>query len=611
MSQSLQLPSDIAIEQDAVGWADYDNDGNLDVMVASGGRFPYLYHRDATQFVEVGQAAGFNNGGPSRHIAWCDYDGDNLLDVFVPINGQASYLYHNDGDGTFTDVHEAAGIVTGITGDPSGYGGQSASWGDYDNDGRPDLLIARVRGPAMLYHNDGDGTFTDVSTSAGVTVAVDGFSAVWGDYDNDGWLDCYVSSGVYLEPLARRDWLFHNNHDGTFTEVGATAGMAADTAVGFAATWADYDNDGWLDLYVGTWNVTGEDPPPLYHNNGDGTFTNVVVGSGLEDHYQHEAAAWADIDVDGRLDLIQADANYTTRLFQNITTPASWLRVKAVTNAVGDATDTGQPARDAIGARVEVNVDNDPNFPAGRTLTRLIGCNSAHGAQDELVAQFGIPAAGPVAVRVRFPDGTVVIHYGIEVNQTLLVEDVAAALDEDEFTDAGYDNWAYAEIEACVAAGIVKGSGGSYFPTNPVTRDQLAVYIARAMNGGDPTGSDTLPFVDITNPWANVYIAYCIDHGVVKGFDATHYGPTLQVDRGSMAVFVARAEGWVSINDPMDTAPELFADVPAGYWAGTAVKACVDHGVVNGYDATHYQPTWIVSRDQMAVFVTRAFQLPT
>ncbi len=191
---------------------------------------------------------------------------------------------------------------------------------------------------------------------------------------------------------------------------------------------------------------------------------------------------------------------------------------------------------------------------------------------------------------------------------------LAYSLPASNFTNVSSDPadpyWALWEIEAAYAAGIVKGSGGYYFPSDPVTRDQLAVYIARAMNGADLTGSATVPFVDITNPWANVYIAYCIDHGVVKGFDATHYGPTLEVDRGSMAVFIARAKGWVSIDDAMNTAPELFTNVPAGYWSGTAVQACVDHGVVKGYDATHFQPTWIVSRDQMAVFVTRAFNLP-
>ncbi len=179
------------------------------------------------------------------------------------------------------------------------------------------------------------------------------------------------------------------------------------------------------------------------------------------------------------------------------------------------------------------------------------------------------------------------------------------------FWDVLENYWAYGAIESCAQAGIVSGyAGGDYQPGQAVTRDQLAVFIARGMNGGEPTGPATVAFTDITNPWANVYIAYCVEHGVVQGYDATHYQPSLPVTRDQMAVFIARAKGWVSIDDPMNTAPELFADVPAGYWAGTAIAACVDHGVANGYDATHYQPTWIVTRDQMAVFVQRAFGLP-
>ena len=170
--------------------------------------------------------------------------------------------------------------------------------------------------------------------------------------------------------------------------------------------------------------------------------------------------------------------------------------------------------------------------------------------------------------------------------------------------------WAYYQIMACAKAGVVQGSGGYYFPNDAVTRDQLAVYIARAMNGGDPTGPATVAFTDITNPWANVYIAYCVEHGVVQGFDATHYGPTLVVDRGSMAVFVARSQGWVVIGEDMTKEAPVFEDVPLGHWAGKAIKACVDHGVVHGYDPTHYLPEGIVTRDQMAVFVQKAFQLP-
>ncbi len=180
----------------------------------------------------------------------------------------------------------------------------------------------------------------------------------------------------------------------------------------------------------------------------------------------------------------------------------------------------------------------------------------------------------------------------------------------DPFSDVHKGNWAYCAISACKLAGFVVGQSGQYLPDAVVTRDQMAVYIARAMNGGDPTGPATVAFVDITNPWANAHIAYCVEHGVVRGYDSTHYGPSLPVTRDQMAVFIARSQLWVSIGEDMTKEAPAFVDVPLGHWAGKAIKECVDHGVVQGYDPAHYQPGTTVTRDQMAMFVARAFRLP-
>jgi len=184
--------------------------------------------------------------------------------------------------------------------------------------------------------------------------------------------------------------------------------------------------------------------------------------------------------------------------------------------------------------------------------------------------------------------------------------------------------WAYYEIMSCVEAGIVGGyKDRTYRPTAPVFRDQMAVYIARAMAGGDanvPDGPTTATFEDVpnigygtdgTDPyWAYRYIEYCVGHRVVKGYTATRYRPELVVSREQMAVFVARSQGWVDIDDDMTTAPQLFSDVPAGFRTGTAIKACVDNGVVGGYKDGSYRPGGDVTRDQIAVFVQRAFDLP-
>jgi hypothetical protein len=167
---------------------------------------------------------------------------------------------------------------------------------------------------------------------------------------------------------------------------------------------------------------------------------------------------------------------------------------------------------------------------------------------------------------------------------------------------------------ACVEAKIVAGYGdGTYQPTAAVTRDQMAVYIARALAGGDdsvPEFTETPTFPDVGEGfWALDYVEYAVARNVVAGYEDGYYHPVYQVDRGQMAVYVARARGWVGVDDDMTTAPELFPDVPAGFWSGTVIEACVTNGVVLGYLDGSYHPEAVVTRDQMAVYVARAFGL--
>jgi len=182
------------------------------------------------------------------------------------------------------------------------------------------------------------------------------------------------------------------------------------------------------------------------------------------------------------------------------------------------------------------------------------------------------------------------------------------------FHDLPNDDWAFDSIAACVASGIVKGyDDGTYGSSLSVTRDQMGVYISRAMAGGDqnvPDGPSTATFNDVpTDQWAYAYIEYVVSSDVVIGYDDGLYHPADQVDRGQMAAYIARSRGWVSIDDDMTTASEVFPDVPAGFWSGTAVQACVANDVVHGYDDGYYRPQVTVTRDQMAVYVQRAFEL--
>jgi hypothetical protein len=187
------------------------------------------------------------------------------------------------------------------------------------------------------------------------------------------------------------------------------------------------------------------------------------------------------------------------------------------------------------------------------------------------------------------------------------------------FSDVAATHWAYSQIQACATAGVVAGfPDGTYEPGLPVTRDQMAVYVARALviPSGDAAIPDPVPpatFSDVpSNHWAYKHIEYAVSQNVVKGYDDGTYKPDLGVDRGQMAVFIARAMlapgGDAGIPDPVP--PATFPDVPSDFWAYKQVEYCVGQGVVKGYDDGTYRPGDLVTRDQMAVYIARAFKLP-
>jgi hypothetical protein len=272
---------------------------------------------NVAQFIEVGHQAGIDflnryypaflnqplkfamiRYGPGG-ISAVDYDNDGLYDIFIP-DGVESKLFRNRGDGTFEDVTARAGLA--------GLDGVSvALFADYDNDGYKDLFVSRTFRPNQLFHNNGDGTFTDVTQHAGIGADCCTTVASWGDYDNDGFLDLYV--GRYLDPrkeipttfYARNgepNQLYHNNGDGTFTNVTEKAGVG-DRGLCLGSVWGDYDDDGYPDLYV----VNDFGRKTLYHNNQNGTFTDVTVKSKTLAYGAGMSASFADYDNDGKLDI--------------------------------------------------------------------------------------------------------------------------------------------------------------------------------------------------------------------------------------------------------------------------------------------------------------------
>jgi hypothetical protein len=311
------------------------------------------------RYIDVASSAGIsfqhdNAASPEKYLietmgsgcGWIDYDQNGLLDLYL-VNGASTRLYtpkhalrsafyRNNGDGTFTDVTIKAGVAA------EGLFGMGVAVGDYDNDGFPDLLVLGYE-RSILYHNNGDGTFTDVTDRAGVgNVGKWGSSAAWFDYDNDGLLDLVIANYVDWSP-ERNFWcgdkgpglrsychpdvyhgepptLYHNNGDGTFTDVSKRSGVGSKPGNGLGVVTFDYDNDGWQDIFIANDHM----PNYLFHNNRDGTFREVGYSAGVAVGIdgQFEAGMGtdaADTTGSGRLDLIVTHLDQQlARFYQNL-----------------------------------------------------------------------------------------------------------------------------------------------------------------------------------------------------------------------------------------------------------------------------------------------------
>jgi hypothetical protein len=325
---------------------DYDNDGWLDIYLTNGDRLDthwppgkapishlYKNNRDGT-FTDVTEKSGLGRTGWQTGVCVGDYDNDGWDDLFCCFWGQNT-LFHNNGDGTFTDVTQKAGLRQAQV-----RWGAGCTFLDYDRDSHLDLFVCNYlkldpatipppdspnncqwkgvpvmcgpRGLAadtnILYHNNGDGTFTDVSEKSGILKPGPRYSitAVSYDFDNDGWPDIYVA--VDSEPSI----LFKNNHDGTFTDIAVMAGCAysdnGHEQAGMGVAVADYDCDGWFDIFKTNF---ADDTCNLYHNNGDGTFSDVTFasGTGVNNGYVAWGCGFVDYDNDGWPDIIQINGH--------------------------------------------------------------------------------------------------------------------------------------------------------------------------------------------------------------------------------------------------------------------------------------------------------------
>jgi hypothetical protein len=422
-----------------VGWgmgvavADYDNDGHLDLFVTGYGGNVLYRGLGNCKFEDATEKAGVRGGGFSTGAAWGDYDRDGHVDLFVAryvhvdlnhlpefgsnkyckykgllvqcgpwgLPGESDLLYHNRGDGTFEEVSVKAGVHDDI-----GYYGLGAMWADYDNDGWPDLLVANDSVPSYLYHNNHDGTFTDVGMLDGVALSGDGMALGsmgidFGDYDHSGQLSYFVTH--FAE---QPNSLYRNLGKKGFDDVSWTSGLGQPSYpyVGWGTAFFDMDNDGWLDILVANGHVypqvdsanagAGYQQPLLLHrNNRDGTFDEVSQESGLAalPLKSRRGAAFGDIFNTGNIDVLLLNVGQPPSLLLNTNHDGNH---RVLFHLIGTKSN-----RAAIGARITINSNGIQQFSEVRS-------GSSYLSQNDLRQHFGLGSNTKIdSVEIRWPNG--------------------------------------------------------------------------------------------------------------------------------------------------------------------------------------------------------------
>ncbi len=424
---------------------DYDNDGWPDLYVTNYGR-NRLYHNNGDgTFTDVAEKAGVIPGGWSTGATWGDYDGDGLLDLFVPgyvhmdglpaagaqasntaalafcefrgvkvmcgphgLRGEADHLYRNNGDGTFTDVSQHAGV-----GDPNHYYGLSSLFIDLNGDGKPDLLVADDSTPNYLYINKGDGTFEDDSFASGFALNESGRETASmgigaGDLTHDGRVDLYTTTfSDDYNPLYR------NDGEANFTDIAYQAGTAEVTYpfLGWGTTFLDFDNDGWLDIFVANghvypqvdaqkWGTTYAQRPLLFHSDkGKLSLVPALENTGLAKLATSRGVAAGDLFNDGHIDLVVNNMDGTPSLFRNVVKSENhWIGFHLIGAPSAEPGKPGSP-RDAIGATVWVTAEG-----FRQRADVIAGGSFASGPDPRL--HFGIGSANTIEkIEIRWPSG--------------------------------------------------------------------------------------------------------------------------------------------------------------------------------------------------------------
>jgi hypothetical protein len=415
---------------------DYNNDGFPDVLVLRGawmgsqGHYPnsLLRNNGNGTFDDVTEEAGLLSFHPTQVGVWADFDRDGWLDVFIGNESKTddpnpSELYRNNGDGTFTDVASRMGVADlGFV--------KGAAWGDYDNDGYPDLYISRLGAPNILLHNESGRGFRDVTKAAGVAEPIHSFATWFWDYDNDGWEDLFVAgfqttmlgdiAAVHLglPSGAERPRLYRNNGNGTFTDATASARLDRVVLV-MGANFGDLDNDGFLDCYLGTGepDLRALLPNRMFRNAGGRLFQDVTTSGGFGHLQKGHGISFGDIDNDGDQDIYQVmggayegDA-FRNVLYRNPGHGNDWITLLL---------EGTRSNRAAIGARIKVIVELEQGT---RDIHATVSSGGSFGASS-LQAEIGLgKIRGIRQVDIQWPRGLEQRFYGLVKNTRYILRE--------------------------------------------------------------------------------------------------------------------------------------------------------------------------------------------
>jgi hypothetical protein len=444
-----------------IGWGmgaavgDYDNDGNDDIYVTCVGPNHLLRNNGNGTFTDVTLKAGVGDARWSAGAAFVDYDNDGQLDLFVAnyiafdfnnlpefgkgrqcqyktvavqcgprgLPGVGDTLYHNNGDGTFTDVSRKAGVS-----DPNGYYGMGVIASDFDEDGWVDIFVANDSTPNFLYHNNGDGTFKEIGFSSGTAVNENGseqgcMGVTVSDYDHDGRLDLFVTNFDDDYNI-----LYHNDGRNSFNDVSYAAKVAAVSLpyVGWGTKFFDYDNDGWVDLFIADGHVYPQlqnfrQRNLVHHNNRDGTFREVgeQLGGPFLEKRAGRGAAFGDIDNDGDVDIVINNLDGAPQLLRNDGGNAN--------NSVLIKTIGVKSNRDGIGARVKV-------VAGDLTQKDEVRSGASYISHNDLRLHFGLEKRTKIdLIEIRWPSGVVDKITGASANRILTIKEGTGLVEQKDF----------------------------------------------------------------------------------------------------------------------------------------------------------------------------------